>query len=166
MLIIKDHPHCSDYNFDNNETDIHFKMQVQGQFKRKPQRANLPWFGNSREKRIIKIVLGFFKNIFEFLNAAIVFMKSWGFKWVHLKVKVWVKQVYTNHKFLHRLFKHLIVLSSHPSRKSPLHWDVLSHMIITHLREGRIFNLIIKSVPIVLIQCHSITRMWILSSGD
>ena len=75
-LLVRDHPRCR-YSFDN-QTDIYFEVQVQGRFKRKPKGPVYLGIEIPKKKQI-KLSW----PLRTFLKAAIAFMKSWGYKWVH-----------------------------------------------------------------------------------
>ncbi len=76
-ILIRDHPRC-DYNFDN-ETDVYFELQIQGKFKRKPTG---PIYLGLELPEDEKINISW--PLRTFLNAAVAFMKSWGYKSVNL----------------------------------------------------------------------------------
>ncbi len=75
-ILIQDHPRCN-YDFEN-QTDIYFEIQVQGQFKKKP--TGPIYLGIEIPKKK-KLKLSW--PMRAFFNAAMAFIKSWGYKWVH-----------------------------------------------------------------------------------
>ncbi len=79
-LLIRDHPKCN-YDFEN-QTDIFFEIQIQGKFKRKPKG---PLYIGLEIPQGQEVQLSW--PLKTFLNAAIAFIRSWGYKWVHFNFK-------------------------------------------------------------------------------
>jgi len=76
-ILIRDHPNCN-YNFDN-ETDVHFELQFQGKFLRKPKgpiylAVELPQTTEYKVSWPLKA----------FLSASLAFIKSWGYNSIHM----------------------------------------------------------------------------------
>lgn len=78
-ILIQDHPRCN-YDFDN-QTDVYFEIQVQGQFKRKPKGPIYLGVEIPKKKK-----LNISWSLRVFINAAVAFMKKWGYKWIHLSL--------------------------------------------------------------------------------
>eukprot|EP00560_Eucampia_antarctica_P004684 CAMPEP_0197836682 /NCGR_PEP_ID=MMETSP1437-20131217/29713_1 /TAXON_ID=49252 ORGANISM="Eucampia antarctica, Strain CCMP1452" /NCGR_SAMPLE_ID=MMETSP1437 /ASSEMBLY_ACC=CAM_ASM_001096 /LENGTH=337 /DNA_ID=CAMNT_0043443055 /DNA_START=135 /DNA_END=1148 /DNA_ORIENTATION=- len=76
-LLLRDHPRC-DYNFDG-EDDIFFEVQIQGKFKRQPQG---PLYLSLEFPQVEKYKVSW--PIKTALNALVSFIKSWGYKYLHL----------------------------------------------------------------------------------
>ena len=76
-ILIRDHPNCQ-YNFDN-ETNVYFELQFQGKFKRKLEgplymAMELPQTSELKISWPLRTIL----------NAAIRFIKSWGYEFIHI----------------------------------------------------------------------------------